>query len=112
LVDPQAKFDSFNVSIHGIDELAAAGAPTFRTLAAKLHEEFHGRVVVSHTHFDRVALTRALFAQGFPTEPKWLDSARVTRRAWPQFVESGYGLHNVCEFIGYQFRHHKSIGRR
>lgn len=39
----------------------------------------------------------------------WLDSARVARRAWPDCAWSGYGLANVCERIGYKFRHHDAL---
>jgi DNA polymerase-3 subunit epsilon len=39
----------------------------------------------------------------------WLDSARVTRRAWEEFAWRGYGLGNVCEFLGYQFSPHDAL---
>ncbi len=39
----------------------------------------------------------------------WLDSARVTRRTWEKFAWKGYGLHNVCQFLGYEFRHHDAL---
>lgn len=36
----------------------------------------------------------------------WLDTARVVRRAWPEFSQKGYGLANVTRHFGIEFRHH------
>ncbi len=36
----------------------------------------------------------------------WLDSARVTRMAWPQFAKSGYGLSNVAAYFGIEYQAH------
>ena len=109
-VDPEDYFDGFNVHIHGIDESVVAGAPTFPELADTLHTHLKGQVVVCHTHFDRVAVSQA--AQRNRTclpECTWLDSARVARRTWKQCAWCGYGLSDVCEIIGYQFKHHDAL---
>ena len=34
---------------------------------------------------------------------------KVARRAWEQFATSGFGLKNVCEEIGFEFRHHSAL---
>lgn len=40
----------------------------------------------------------------------WLDTARVARRAWcDHFGQSGYGLANVCDYLGYDFGHHDAL---
>ena len=36
-------------------------------------------------------------------------SARVARRTWAEFARGGYGLKNVCEFLGYDFAHHDAL---
>jgi DNA polymerase-3 subunit epsilon len=33
----------------------------------------------------------------------------VARRAWEQFASKGYGLENVCSFLGYEFAHHDAL---
>jgi DNA polymerase III subunit epsilon len=38
----------------------------------------------------------------------WLDSARVVRRAWPQYAHKGYGLNNIATKLGIVFRHHEA----
>ena len=58
-VDPEDYFDDINVYIHGIDESVVKGAPTFPALADKLYSFLDTRVIVCHTHFDRVAMHQA-----------------------------------------------------
>jgi len=109
-VDPQDYFDALNVSIHGIDANVVEGSPTFGMLADTLVGALNGRVVVTHTAFDKVAIYQA--GTKYKTSPPsctWLDSACVVRRAWKEFSRSGYGLANVCGSIGYSFNHHDAL---
>jgi DNA polymerase-3 subunit epsilon len=109
-VDPCDEFDPINVSIHGIGETTVAGAPTFGSIAARLDDALRGRVVVCHTHFDRLAIHRACEEAGVaPPRCRWLDTARVARRAWPELAQRGYGLRDVCNRIGYDFQHHDAL---
>jgi DNA polymerase-3 subunit epsilon len=110
-VDPEDYFDPVNTSIHGIDEEVVKGAPTLAQVVEPIMQWLDGRVVVCHTHFDRVALRQALQRYGYePPKCTWLDSARVTRRTcWSDCAQSGYGLHDVCERIGYDFQHHDAL---
>jgi DNA polymerase-3 subunit epsilon len=109
-VDPEDYFDGFNESIHGIDESVVNGAPTFPELSDTLRSYLEGNVVVCHTHFDRVALSQAAQRYGVSAPAyTWLDSARVARRTWKECASRGYGLLNVCQIIGYRFRHHDAL---
>lgn len=109
-VDPEDYFDAVNISIHGIDESTVDGAPTLTDISSKVRELLDGRVSVCHTHFDRVAIQRAFDKYNLRCPScRWLDSARVARRAWKEFERRGYGLANVCEFLGYEFAHHDAL---
>ena len=109
-VDPQDYFDGMNISIHGIDEAAVAGAPTFGMVANTIKSALNGRIVVTHTAFDRVAIYRAgTKCQAVPLVCTWLDSACVACRAWKDFSTSGYGLQNICESIGYKYKPHDAL---
>lgn len=109
-VDPQDYFDPVNISIHGIDADAVRGSPSFGEIAAHTSQILEGKVVVCHTPFDRLAIKQAAVRhQVYIPDCVWLDSARVTRRAWPQFAWRGYGLHNVCRSLGYEFKHHDAL---
>ena len=110
LVDPDDEFHPINVSIHGIDETAVSGAPRFSDVAPRISELLAGQVVASHMGFDRVALSRACQKFGLPVlDCKWLDTARVCRRAWTQFARRGFGLADIASHCGVQFRHHDAL---
>lgn len=109
-VDPEDEFDFMNVEIHGIDESTVQGAPTFSEVFPTLDRLLSGEIVVSHTAFDRVAVTRALELNEIPLpDYVWLDSARVVRRTWKEFAWRGYGLSNVASNLGIEFGHHDAL---
>lgn len=110
LVNPQDYFSATNVSIHGIDNFQVKDAPTwvevFPAIASRLQEE----IVVSHTHFDRVAVERACSRSNLEAcSCMWLDSARVVRIAWPEFSRSGYGLSNMAAHFGITYQAHDAL---
>lgn len=108
LIDPRVPFDPYNVAIHGLDAAAVAGAPTFSEIVGELENRLcpcFPAVVVSHTSFDRISLSRACNDRSLPVT--WLDGARIARRAWPErYARKGYGLANIARDLGIQFRHH------
>ena len=107
LVNPEDYFDPWNVSIHGITEDAVESAPTLPNLFPDLRELLSQQIVVCHTSFDRLALGRAAEKYGLPgIECTWLDSAKIVRRAWPQFAHKGYGLASITKALGIVFEHH------
>jgi len=110
LINPHDAFDPINVSVHGIAEGDVRGAPSFPDAAAELNSMLEGNVVVTHTHFDRLAIHQASARWSVPVPNcLWLDSARVARRTWTDCARSGYGLANLCERIGYIFDHHHAL---
>jgi len=110
LVNPEDYFDFINIDIHGITENDVVGAPKFPDVIHDLSKYISSGVCVSHTHFDRVSIGRAINKYSLnPIDTLWLDSARVARRAWEECAWSGYGLSNVCNIIGYQFKHHDAL---
>lgn len=110
LIDPDCFFDSINVSIHGIDEDAVSGAPSFAEVFPVLVEMISGKVVVTHTSFDRTAIQRACNRHSSSmVECTWLDSSRVARRAWPEVSKRGYGLSNLAARLGIVFEHHNAL---
>lgn len=110
LVDPEDYFDFINIDIHGITEEAVIGSPKFPEVVDIIGGFINNSICISYTHFDRVSVSRALSKYrlpGFITT--WLDSARVARRAWEEFAWRGYSLANVCNKIGYTFKHHDAL---
>lgn len=110
LVNPEDEFDFVNVSIHGIDESQVQDAPTWAEVLPEVNSRLGGRIVVCHTPFDKLALARACDrAQLSGCDCRWLDSARVVRRAWPEFSKSGYGLSNVAAHFGIAYKAHDAL---
>lgn len=110
LVNPQDYFDWFNIEIHGIDEAAVKDAPTFQQIYIAILERLSDQVVVSHTAFDKTALSQAIAKHNLTNiSCQWLDSARVVRRAWTQWSHRGYGLTNVCNELGITFIAHDAV---
>ncbi len=110
LVNPEDYFDWINVDIHGIDEVTVKDAPTFQQIYAAMLVRLQHRLVVSHTSFDRTALSQAIAKHNLSgISCQWLDSARVVRRAWTQWSRKGYGLTNVCGELGISFTPHDAV---
>lgn len=109
-VDPRDYFDPYNVAVHGITEADVRGAPHFTDLHGWLCQQTSGQIVVSHTHFDRVALGQACGLHRLEPLPcNWLDTAQVARRAWSDVARAGYGLANLARRFGIEFQHHDAL---
>lgn len=114
LVNPEERFSSFNIRIHGIGPAQVQGAPAFDDVFAELFDWLDGSVLVSHTFFDRDALDGAARKYGLPLftggPVTWLDSVAVARRAWPEKRgNGGYGLAKLTADLGISFRHHDAL---
>jgi DNA polymerase III subunit epsilon len=107
LVNPNDFFDFINISIHQITEEVVKDSPAFPQIYPEIVVRLTGTIVVCHTLFDRSAITRATEKCGLPPiECRWLDSARVVRRAWTDCRDSGYGLKYITRKLGIKFDHH------
>ena len=111
LINPEDWFDPWNISIHGIDENDVRNSPTLPEVRDELRRGLRGSVLVSHTSFDRVAFERAMTRYDLEQlQVTWLDSARITRRAWPDSYGSrGWGLKNIAKNLGISFKHHDAL---
>ena len=107
LIDPHDFFDPYNIAVHGIDQNSVSGCPRFEEVCDRIAEHL-GKIVVSHTFFDRGAILKAFAECGKPLDYEiWIDSAQVARRAWPdKYAFGGYNLGNVARDLGIRFRHH------
>ena len=107
LIDPNDFFDPYNTAIHFIDHNRVRGFPRFEEICDKV-AEYLGETVVSHTFFDRRAISKAFAECGRSLDYEiWIDSAQVVRRAWPdKYALRGYNLGNVARDLGIRFRHH------
>ena len=63
---------------------------------------------MSHTPFDRQALEQAMGKYGLQLpQVRWLDSAQIARRAWPdRYGRGGRSLKKITADLGIEFQHH------
>ena len=110
LVNPEAYFDSFNTSIHGIKEKDVKEAPTFDKIYKEIKERIEGNITIHHMPFDKTAINRACSEYELDLiQARWLDSAKIVRRTWTEFSSSGYGLANMAKFLEISFKHHDAL---
>ncbi|SHE57086.1 exonuclease domain-containing protein [Dysgonomonas macrotermitis] len=111
IIDPEDWFDPFNVSLHGITEEMVSGKPKYPEIYNRLKEIVNGMVVVHHTAFDKIALSKINEKYSLDPLPvnAWLNTARIVRRTWEQFKDSGYGLVPVSEFLNIKLKHHDAL---
>lgn len=110
LINPQGEFNFFNIRIHGIQQNDVKNAPTFAEVYDKVAALLSNNYVVSHTFFDKTAITNSIEKYRLaPIETKWLDSVKIARKTWGHIPLASYGLANVCQFIGFKFKHHDAL---
>ncbi|MEX6632209.1 exonuclease domain-containing protein [Hyphococcus lacteus] len=109
-VNPQSWFGNRHTKIHGIAKKDIAKAPTFKQISNQLRARLSGMPVVTHAHFDRLAIDGACKKFGVPIiDCRWYDSSIVVRRSWKKFSRFGFGLANASREIGYKFSHHDAL---
>ncbi len=109
LINPQCDFDFYNTQIHGITAEMVADKPTFKELAFYVDSFIDGDIVISHTKFDQNSITKACSENGLAVDWQWLDSTVIVRRLFVEYAYKGYGLKNICNDWGYDFKHHDAF---
>ena len=105
LVDPEGRFDRYNVRMHHIGPKKVASSPKIPELEQELRRRLEGSFLVSHTGFDRGAMDGAMGRYGLlPLRVTWLDSARIARAAWPRLRSRS--LPSLAKRLGIEFQHH------
>ena len=108
LINPEEPFESFQVSLHGINEEAIREAETMLSIHPKLCRLIEKAPLASHSLFDKQALEKSASKYGL-TMPqiKWLDTGQVARAAWPdRYDGSSWGLKKIAADLGIEFLHH------
>jgi len=110
LVNPEDEFRSFNIQLHGISPEHVRYSPCWRDLQPSLRHLLHGKIVASHTSFDRRAIEGASRRyKCLSIQPSyWIDTCSIARAVWPHFsshrltslarqFQIGYRAHDAAE---------------
>ncbi len=107
LVDPEARFDPFNIRLTGITPAMAARAPAFPELWETIRPYMEFGVLCAHNAtFDLGVLSKCLTHYGI----RWRDSAeyicscRFARAVWPKLYN--HRLNTVAGYLGLDLCHH------
>jgi DNA polymerase-3 subunit epsilon len=107
LVDPEARFDSFNVRLTGITPEAVAGAPTFPELWRDWESVMSSGLLIAHNApFDMSVLAKCLLDYGIRWRPtaRYACTCRMGRRLMPELPN--HRLDTMCEHLGLALDHH------
>jgi DNA polymerase-3 subunit epsilon len=109
LVNPKSSFNPKFSALHGITHASISNCPTWFDVCVEIGEVFDNPILLSHTYFDREAITKACIRYELPIpNPKiWLDTCAIARRVWPEMrnhklptLAECFGIHYVAHDAG------------
>ena len=106
-IDPEQSFDSYNIWIHGIDEDAVRGAPTFEAIWPELAALLDGRVVAAHnSSFDISVLRNSALNYGIAGGAAFdlFCTYRLATKVFP--LLPSFSLGYLAPKLGIEFIHH------
>lgn len=84
LINPEQEFDGMNIFVHGIYPEDVKNAPTYKEIYPKIEKWISGKLVVSHSGFDRNVLTKsAAYYNVPPIDINFFDTLTLSRRLIP-----------------------------
>ena len=109
LINPQTRFESQNIYVHGITEQDVITAPTFEEVWPTMQDYLQNQLVIAHNaSFDmsvlRASLDRSRLA--YPTFD-YLCSVMLSKLVWPGMPN--YKLNTLAELKGIMLDHHHAL---
>lgn len=108
LVDPEARFDGFNVRLHGISPDMVRGEKTFPVLWQELEPLFDSGVLVAHNAaFDLGVLAKLFRHYGIARAgDSYACTVRMGRKCLPQ--APNHKLNTLCSYLDIPLDHHNA----
>ena len=107
LIDPESKFSSYNMQIHGIHPEDVAGQPTFPQLWETIRPILEQGILVAHNApFDMSVLAKCLRDYGLSWHKRvpYACTCQMSRRLIPQ--SHNHKLNTLCDYFGLELDHH------
>lgn len=108
LVNPEQRFDAFNIDLTGIDERKVANAPTFPQLWREIEPLMSSGLLVAHNAvFDMNVLKKCLRDYRINWKPyaRYTCTVQLGRRLYPGI---SHRLNDDCERLGISLNHHQA----
>lgn len=108
LVDPEARFDVFNVQLHGISPDMVRYEKNFPVLWEELAPIMDSGVLVAHNAaFDLGVLSKLFRRYGIHREPdRYTCTVQLGRKCIPD--APNHKLNTLCDLLGIQLDHHNA----
>ena len=108
LVNPEARFDSFNIQLTGINEEKVADAPTFPKLWEQIEPIMSSGMLVAHNaSFDMNVLKKCLHDYDIEWKPyaRYVCTVLMGRQLLPGI---SHKLNDLCDYYGICLNHHQA----
>ena len=109
LVQPEARFDDFNVALTGITPQMVRSAPTFAQLWPQIRPLMESGVLVAHNApFDMAVLGKCLRDYGifWREQAEYLCTCRLAKQALPNLYN--HKLDTLCRYYRLELDHHQA----
>lgn len=109
LIDPQQRFDSMNISIHGITPAMVSGQPTFYELWPTLQPLLQGKWVVAHNASFDMSVLRYCLDQSSLTYPtfQYFCTYLLGKRILQDLPS--HKLNVIADYFGIGLNHHDAL---
>jgi len=110
LVNPEERFDHFNVQLTGITPEMVANQPTFSELWTELESLMSTGILIAHNApFDMRVLAQCLGAYGIDWQPfaKYACTCTMGRACYPEL--SNHKLNTLCAYLDLNLDHHNAV---
>lgn len=109
LVNPEAKFDDFNIQLTGITPEMVAGSLNFAQLWQEIEPIMDSGLLIAHNApFDMSVLAKCLTAYHIEWHPYTYYACTCTmgRACYPEL--SHHKLNTLCDYLGIELDHHNA----
>lgn len=109
LVNPEERFDYFNVQLTGITPEMVADQPTFSELWTEIEPLMSTGILIAHNApFDMRVLAQCLDAYGIDWQPfaKYACTCTMGRACYPEL--SNHKLNTLCAYLDLNLDHHNA----
>lgn len=109
LVNPESRFDHFNVQLTGITPKMAAKAPTFPELWPIIEPILSSGLLIAHNApFDMSVLAKCLRAYAIQWRPNadYACTCQMGRRCYPRLPN--HKLNTLCAYLDIRLDHHQA----
>lgn len=108
LIDPEERFDTFNIYLHGITPDIIEGKPNFKILWPEIKRYFENKFVIAHNAAFDISVLRRTLDKYFIEYPNFRYSCTeiLSKKTWNNLIN--YKLDTIAGLLEIKFKHHNA----